>query len=252
MRHGADLERTSWLPIGSPFAQGPVEVLSYAKALAGLGTHASCRIAWVLCDNAIELSLRELVTVANDKGGPRQRASEKFGELLTQAATVFRDRSFDPSRLRRFHATRNQLYHESPELSPSREHLLEFISQTDTLLYLLFGEASKSRSDQPFVQLPDRAPAGLAVQYVEAANLVRIRAKEHPDIPVRILVPSPVWMLLDEIAETICADLADVPLDDAAMRWLYEHFLEAEEPETVDEVLYWLEEAARIFGLLGL
>jgi hypothetical protein len=246
-----------WLPLGATFAEGPLEVLGYAKALAGLNEHAGRRIAWVLCDNAVELALRDLVEFASENGAPRQRPSEKFWDLTSQAATLLpADLLFDPALYRRFHLTRNKLYHDTPELSPPPERLLEFISHAEILMDGLFRDAIESHRDRPFLQTPEQGhqPGRIAIKYVEAANLIRMRVRDNPDTPVRIVVPQEVWALLEEIHDDVIDCLEDIPLDEQAMSWLGEHFLDLQiddEPSTVEEVTYWLEEAARIFGLLG-
>ena len=243
----------AWAPVGTPFAEGPVEIMGFAKALAALGEEAARRIAWVLCDNAVELTLRDLVTIAYDRKLTRNKPSRTFTELAMQAAEIIPDIvEFDPSVFRRHHATRNKLYHESPDLSPSPDRLLAFISQTDRLLQVVFGGRSESRVDQPFLRAADPQWCGLASDYSEAADRLHVRAAEHPDTPFGVVVPADVWELLADIPIRVSDRLADLPLDEEAQNWLSGHFidLQVDEPTTVPEALYWLEEAARIFGLL--
>jgi hypothetical protein len=91
-------------------------------------------------------------------------------------------------------------------------------------------------------------------QYIEAANRVRIRARDHPILPAGIVVPGETSRLLEDIIGHVVDVRADGSLDEEATIWLHEHFLEVPQQgePTADDVICWLEEAARIFGLLDI
>jgi len=132
----------------APWLDGPTELLQHAADHLASGRGADLRLAMISVDNAVELMVREYLSLpesARSGPGPTRREldamSGSFGRLLGLLEST------DPQALQGivvadiewYHRLRNQLYHVGNGITADAPHVRAYFGLASTLFMSLFG-----------------------------------------------------------------------------------------------------------------
>jgi hypothetical protein len=132
----------------SPWASGPRELLRHGLELLRKGGEADRRLAMIVIDNAVELTIKTFLGLPKRLTGihvPRaryQEISESFPKLL-DALEEFSPTKLDGIELGEiewYHRLRNQLYHQGNGLTVERDKVSVYAELARLLFLRLFDE----------------------------------------------------------------------------------------------------------------
>ncbi len=132
----------------SPWASGPRELLRHGLELLQNGDEADRRLAMIVIDNAVELTIKTFLGLPKRLTGiqvPRaryQEISESFPRLL-DALEEFCPTKLDGiglGEIEWYHRLRNQLYHQGNGLTVERDKVSVYAELARLLFLRLFGE----------------------------------------------------------------------------------------------------------------
>ena len=147
----------------APWAQGPREILVHVMDLIEKDTDPSRRIAFLLADNAVELtiktflSLPERVTAINLARRKFDEIAESFPTLIGALETYASEKvqGLDLGQLEWLHRVRNQLYHSGQGLTVQRSLVEAYAALANALFQRLFGESLvKVNVSQTYIDRP--------------------------------------------------------------------------------------------------
>lgn len=144
-----------------PWASGPGEILRHALKLLTKDTDTNRRLAMILIDNAVELTLKTYLGLPSRVSGIRI-AREKFREMsesfpkLLDAMEEHADEKLvgiDLGQVEWYHRLRNELYHQGNGLTVERQKVDVYAELAKLLFKNLFGADVEVEEDQPMERL---------------------------------------------------------------------------------------------------
>jgi hypothetical protein len=130
-----------------PWVSGPREILQHAINLMSSGKQADYRIAFLIIDNAVELtvktwlSLPERITHIKVSKNEFDENSTSFPGLikLLEAKAPEKLVDIDLSEIEWYHRLRNQLYHQGNGLTIEPDKVEKYLEFAKSLFYQLLG-----------------------------------------------------------------------------------------------------------------
>ncbi len=130
-----------------PWASGPGEILRHALKLLKNDSDTSRRLAMILIDNAVELTLKTYLGLPSRVTGIKlarekfREISESFPKLLDAMEDHANDKlaGIDLGEVERYHRLRNELYHQGNGLTVERQKVDVYAEMARLLFKNLFG-----------------------------------------------------------------------------------------------------------------
>jgi hypothetical protein len=133
--------------VNAPWASGPGEILKHAIHLLSEDSDTNRRLAFILIDNAVELTIKTYLGLPRRVTGMRlgrkelEEISENFPALLDALEQYAADKviGVNIGEIEWFHRLRNQLYHQGNGLTVVRDKVEVYSELAKLLFTRLFG-----------------------------------------------------------------------------------------------------------------
>jgi len=176
-----------------PWASGPGEILRHALKLLTKDGDTNRRLAMILIDNAVELTLKTYLGLPSRVTGIKigrdkfREISESFPKLLDAMEEHADDKltGIDLGQVEWYHRLRNELYHQGNGLTVERQKVDVYAELAKLLFKNLFGAEIKVDEDEP-MELLGAFMSGW--QRAERAILA-VAPKEHGMKPLFAMAP---------------------------------------------------------------
>lgn len=132
----------------SPWASGPRELLRHGLELLRMGGEADRRLAMIVIDNAVELTIKTFLGLPKRITGLQlsraryQEISESFPKLLDALEEICSNKldGIELGEIEWYHRLRNQLYHQGNGLTVERDKVSVYAELARLLFLRLFDE----------------------------------------------------------------------------------------------------------------
>jgi hypothetical protein len=163
------------------WTEDAIEQIATAELLNAANTSTGERLAFIICDNAIEYMMIAYTEVekhlVHTVITPKQWESTKMQFHLLLAHTVAQESKFAKHQgdIQSFHDTRNQLYHTGKPVTVKPATVDKYLTIAKEAVEILFGEKISKEDWEKKVATLNQALAGKAGKTIKAA--VTIEAK---------------------------------------------------------------------------